>query len=42
MCNYVPGFSRNFELVGDKFQVPGDNLFPWQADPKKCMYIFPE
>jgi len=38
----VPGFFQKFEVVREKFQVASNNLFPCQADPKKCMYIFPE
>lgn len=32
-------FSLKFEAAREKFEVAGDNLFPCQADPKKCMYI---
>ena len=34
-CEAVLGFSRNFE-------VASNNFFSCQANPKKCMYSFPE
>ena len=41
ICTLMHAGSPENLVVREKFKVANNKLFPCQADPQKCMYIFP-